>query len=77
MERIDDLDVASLEITDISGRHSGSSDAGDGGDLAIGFHDRLPCRPTARGDGRVSLRCGAVEGQDAAREILSVGPRTS
>jgi hypothetical protein len=31
VERIDDLDAASLEITDIPGRHGGSADKGDGG----------------------------------------------
>ena len=68
--RVDDRDPAVFKIFGVSRGDRCAVSAGNGGDLAIGKVNGPACGLTLgknRGEGRGG---GAVEGQDAAREIL-------
>jgi len=67
---IDQLELATGKISDISRRQGGAARPGDGGDVCVGFGDRPPGATPARGDVCKLTSGGTVEGQYSARQIL-------
>src|SRR6266436_6624960 len=67
---IDQLELATVKIPDVSRRQGGAARPGDGGDARVGLGDRPPGATPARGNVCKLTSGGTVEWQYSARQIL-------
>ena len=67
---IDHFDPAILVVARVSGGYGGFVGAGNSGDLAVELADRLPRGLAGGGNSGIGSCGGAVEGKNAATEIL-------